>query len=82
MTTIDLTVGDNRKAVAVIVAIGRLRIEARGLKFKGSTLRAMQAWGFTARRKATMLAELEAWLEDHAPTSPTAMILATGAARE
>jgi hypothetical protein len=63
-TMIDMTKGDNRKVLAVIVAIGRLRIEARGLTFKGSTLRAMQAWGFTARRKATMLAELEAWYED------------------
>jgi len=66
MAIIDMTIEGNRKRVAVLVAIGRLRVETETkLKFRGrSTLQAMQSWGFVSKRKVAMLAELKAWLAE------------------
>ena len=63
-TFIDMTQPGMRKRLAVISAIGRLDIEMHGMKYRTSTLKAMQAWGFTSKRKAAMLTELKQWLEE------------------
>jgi len=66
MTVIDMTQPGMRKKLAVLTAIHRLRIEIKtGMGFTMSTLKAMQGWGFTSKRKASMLAELEGWQKDN-----------------
>jgi hypothetical protein len=62
---IDMAQPGMRKKVAVLTAIHRLRIEIKtGLGSSMSTLKAMQGWGFSSKRKASMLAELEAWMAE------------------
>ena len=64
-TVIDMSDLVIRKRVVVTVAIARLKLELKGITFKGPTvLRAMREyWGFKSRTKKAMLAELEAWKE-------------------